>query len=79
MTGDELRQRIQRLDVTYSRAAQLLGLSRSGLNGQMRGDRPVSRQTAIIIDQLERGAGRVPPGRGAAGDGPADPRSGGVS
>ena len=56
ITGDELRQRIQRR-LTYTGAATLLGLTRAGLNHQMRGLRQVSRQTEIILDLLERGAG----------------------
>jgi len=54
MSGDELRARIKRLGITYARAAELLGLSLDGLNKQMRGDRQVSRQTAIVLAGLER-------------------------
>jgi hypothetical protein len=53
ISGNELRARIKRLGMTYAHAAEQLGLSLDGLNKQMRGDRPVSRQTAIILDQIE--------------------------
>jgi hypothetical protein len=53
ISGDELRARIQRLGLTYTRAAERLGLTLDGLNKQMRGDNPVSRQTAIILTMLE--------------------------
>jgi len=54
MSGEELRTRVRRLGLTYARAAELLGLSRDGLNKQMRGNCKVSRQTEIILDGLER-------------------------
>jgi hypothetical protein len=60
MTGNDLRQHIDRLGLTYTEAAQRLGLSLSGLNHQMRGERPVSRQTEIVLEQLERGCIAVP-------------------
>jgi hypothetical protein len=53
MTGAELRERIDRLGLTYIEAARLLGLSRAGLNHQMRGVHPVSRQTEIVLERLE--------------------------
>jgi len=53
ITGAELRRRVDRLDLTYAEAAKRLGLSLSGLNHQMRGDRPVSPQTEIILMMLE--------------------------
>jgi transcriptional regulator with XRE-family HTH domain len=53
ISGEELRERIKRLGMTYARAAERLGLSLAGLNKQMNGDRPVSRQTAIILRMLE--------------------------
>jgi hypothetical protein len=53
MTGTELRERIDRLGITYGEAADMLGLSLAGLNHQMRGIRPVGRQTEIILDCLE--------------------------
>jgi plasmid maintenance system antidote protein VapI len=56
MTGDQLRQRIRRLGVTYTSAAALLGISRATLNHQMRGVYPVSRQTALLLAALEREA-----------------------
>jgi len=39
--------------MTYAQAADQLGLTLDGLNKQMRGARPVSRQTEIILDQFE--------------------------
>jgi hypothetical protein len=53
MTGNELRRRIDRLELTYTAAARLLGLSLAGLNHQMRGERPVSRQTELLLEKLE--------------------------
>jgi hypothetical protein len=54
MTGDQLRQRIRQLGLTYREAAERLGLTLAGLNHQMRGVHAVSRQTEIILAQLER-------------------------
>jgi transcriptional regulator with XRE-family HTH domain len=68
MTGTELRERIDRLGLTYIEAARLLGLSRAGLNHQMRGVHPVSRQTEIVLEQLE--ANRAAP-RPCAGTHPS--------
>ena len=48
ITGAELRRRVDRLDLTYAEAAKRLGLSLSGLNHQMRGDRPVSPQRKLF-------------------------------
>jgi hypothetical protein len=55
MIGNELRQRIDRLGLYYTDAARLLGLTMGGLHHQMRGERAVTRQTEIILEQLERG------------------------
>ena len=60
MTGDELRQRITRLGLTFTEAAGLLGLSLSGLNHQMRGERRVTRQTEMLLDQMEHGCRATP-------------------
>jgi hypothetical protein len=60
MTSNELRERISRLGLTYKVAAEKLGMSLPGLNHQMRGLRPVSRQTELLLEQLERGC-RAPP------------------
>jgi transcriptional regulator with XRE-family HTH domain len=54
ISGDQLRERIKALGLTYAAAAERLGLTRDGLNKQMRGDRPVSHQTVIILCTLER-------------------------
>jgi hypothetical protein len=61
ISGIELRSRIDRLGVTYTAAAPLLGLTPDGLHKQMTGQRRVSRQTEIILDCLEhhRPAGGV--------------------
>ena len=54
MTGDELRERIKHLGLTYRAAAPRLGLSLAGLHHNMRNERPIGRQTEIILDYLER-------------------------
>jgi transcriptional regulator with XRE-family HTH domain len=61
MSGDELRERIKALGLTYAAAAERLGLTLNGLNKQLRGDTGVSRQTVVILGFLEAEAGR--PGR----------------
>jgi len=53
ISGSELRQRVDQLGLTYTAAAKRLGLTLDGLQKQMRGDRPVSRQTVIILDLIE--------------------------
>jgi len=53
ISGPELRARIDKLGLTYTAAAPLLGLTLDGLRKQMRGDRAVGRQTEIILDQIE--------------------------
>jgi transcriptional regulator with XRE-family HTH domain len=53
ISGSELRARIDKLGLTYTDAARRLGLSLDGLQKQMRGARPVSLQTEIILDQIE--------------------------
>ena len=65
MTGSELRERLDRLGRPYTRLAPLLGLSIAGLHKQMRGEHPVTRQTEMLLEQLERGCIAVP-GRSAA-------------
>jgi hypothetical protein len=64
MTGAELRQRLRRFGRPYTRLAPLLGLSAAGLHKQMRGEAAVSRQTEIVLEQLERGCIALP-GRSA--------------
>jgi hypothetical protein len=67
MTGNELRERIDRLGLPYVEAAPLLGLTISGLHHQMRGERPVTRQTELLLDRLEHERrGRPDPGRAQA-------------
>jgi len=53
MTGDQLRTRIERLGLSQAAMAERLGLSLNGLVKQLRGERQVSRQTEIILDQIE--------------------------
>jgi hypothetical protein len=53
MTGIELRRRLDRLGRSYTELAPLLGLSITGLHKQMRGERAVSRQTELLLEQLE--------------------------
>jgi hypothetical protein len=53
MDGRELRVRVQKLGRPYVEIAPLLGLSAYGLHKQMNGQRPVSRQTEIILATLE--------------------------
>jgi hypothetical protein len=53
MTGDELRARIDRLGLHYTKAAALLGLSLSGLHHQLRGLRGVTRRTELLLEKLE--------------------------
>jgi hypothetical protein len=53
MTGDQLRRRINKLGLHYTEAAGLLGLSLAGLHHQMRGERGVTRQTELLLEQLE--------------------------
>ena len=60
MNGEELRERIRRLGLSYRAAARLLGLSFSGLHHNLRDERPVGRQTEIILGYLERDRGSTP-------------------
>ena len=53
ISGQELRDRIKALGLTYAEAAQRLGLSRDGLNKQMRDVTAVSRQTALLLGHVE--------------------------
>jgi hypothetical protein len=53
MQGVELRRRLNQLERPYTVLAPLLGLSVAGLHKQMNGQRPVTRQTEIILEQLE--------------------------
>ena len=59
MTGDELRARLDRWEMTRAEAAEKLGLSLSGLWDQMSGRNPVSRQTKIILEYRERDRRRL--------------------
>jgi len=54
ISGETLRARIKRLGITYSEAARRLGLTRDGLNKQMNGANPVSRQTELLLGYLEQ-------------------------
>lgn len=53
MDGNELRDRLDKLQLTYRAAAERLGLSVPGLYHQLRGQRPVSRQTELLLEVLE--------------------------
>jgi hypothetical protein len=55
MTGAELRRRLDQQQRPYTQLAPLLGLSVDGLHKQMRGERAVSRQTEMLLEQLEKG------------------------
>ena len=47
------RARIDRLGLSYAEAARRLGLTPDGLQKKMRGDRPIGRQTEIILDLMD--------------------------
>jgi hypothetical protein len=53
LTATEFRARLDRLGLPRQEAADRLGLSLNGLFHQMR-DRPVSRQTELLLAHLER-------------------------
>ena len=54
MKATEFRERLDRLGLSRKNAADRLGLSLQGLFHQLRGDRAVSRQTELLLEQLER-------------------------
>jgi hypothetical protein len=54
LTATEFRAHLDRLGLPRQEAADRLGLSLNGLFHQMRGDRPVSRQTELLLEHLER-------------------------
>jgi len=54
MTATAFRRRLDRPGMTRQDAADRLGLSLQELFHQMRGDRPVSRQTELLLEALER-------------------------
>ena len=54
MTADELRDRIQRLDLSLVEAARRLGLTPNGLYKQTHGERRVSRQTELLLECVEK-------------------------
>jgi hypothetical protein len=68
MLGSELRVRLDCLKLSRAEAAAALGLSPRGLFHQMSGERPVSRQTELLLEQLEK-----PPCRQDAAAPPAQP------
>jgi hypothetical protein len=53
--GADLRARICRLGISQTEAARRLGLTTDGLAKQLSGARPVSRQTALLLQHLELG------------------------
>jgi hypothetical protein len=54
VTNTELKTRLDRLGITRRDAAKALGLTERGLFHQMSGDRPVSRQTELLLEILEQ-------------------------
>ena len=54
MLSPELHERVHALELPLDRVAPLLGLSVSGLLKQMSGQRPVTRQTELLIAYVER-------------------------
>jgi hypothetical protein len=60
MDGIELRRRVDRFGQPYIKLAPRLGLSIYGLRKQMNGQRPVTRQTEIILETLEKNWVRRP-------------------
>ena len=54
MTGEELRKRIRALGWTYAEAAERLGMSMPGLQHNMRDERPIRRQTELLLTALEQ-------------------------
>jgi hypothetical protein len=75
MTGEELRTAIKALGLTYREAAECLGLTLDGLNKQMRGVRPVGRQTELLLGYVEAAsaAAAAPPVASAPRSGTAAP------
>ena len=53
MLGSELKARLDRFAITRREAAMALGLTLRGLYHQMSGERPVSRQTELLLEVLE--------------------------
>ena len=74
MTGEELRTAIKALGLTYREAAECLGLTLDGLNKQMRGVRPVGRQTELLLGYVEEAVERASAAAAASA-----PRSGTAS
>jgi hypothetical protein len=54
MLAPDFKRRLGRLGLPRREAAAALGLSLDGLFHQLRGDRPISRQTELLLDCLER-------------------------
>jgi predicted transcriptional regulator len=54
MDAAEFHERLARLGFKQHEAANKLGLSPAGLSRQLRGHRPVSRQTEMLLEGLER-------------------------
>jgi transcriptional regulator with XRE-family HTH domain len=66
VTGDELRDRIKALGWSYVEAADKLGMSLSGLQHNLRGLRPIRKQTELLLIALEtihNPTGVAPPDR----------------
>jgi hypothetical protein len=56
MTGAELRARVDAIGVPYALIAPWLGLTIDGLHKQLRGDRAVTPQTALLLGNIETSA-----------------------
>jgi hypothetical protein len=54
MTGAELRARIDNLGLSYTEAAKKLGLSLPGLQHNLRDERPIGRQTELLLECVEK-------------------------
>jgi hypothetical protein len=54
MSGAQLRTQIRDWGYRYAVAAEQLGLSLSGLQHQMRSERPISQQTAMLLEYWRR-------------------------
>lgn len=52
MTPTQLAEWVRARGLTQAEAATLLGLTRNGLQRQLYGERPVSRQTERIVELL---------------------------
>ena len=54
ISGQELRERIQRFGITFTEAAQWFGVTRDGLAKMLSGRNPVNKPTRIILQLREQ-------------------------